>query len=238
MPQRGNDVLLSAKTRAKWAVRRDARILACNQRRTDERDHRHRHDGGADPAEPTSQVLAFGIRRFGLRRRMPAEHFGHAIGAAGGLDHHVAAEMRISLRLTRRANQEQILNIAAFVGTPAPNGRGIFVALLDADECAPGGRKPGADQYVVRAFAEDAAIAAHVGAIRAELVLTRGIEQSGQDNQNSGDHIHRRSPCHPREAAPTMAANPFILPQGCCDSSKYLRRIFTKFGLLCKSQAH
>ena len=26
-----------------------------------------------------------------------------------------------------------------------------------------------------------------------------------------------------------MAANPFILPQGCCDSPKYLYRFFNKF---------
>ena len=35
-----------------------------------------------------------------------------------------------------------------------------------------------------------------------------------------------------------MAANPFILPQGCCDSPKYLCRFFNKFDSSGKSPAH
>jgi hypothetical protein len=34
-----------------------------------------------------------------------------------------------------------------------------------------------------------------------------------------------------------MATGPFILPQGCCDSPKYLCRIFTKFDSSGKSPA-
>src|SRR5258708_28524536 len=114
--------------------------------------------------------------------------------------------------------------------SPRQSAAGSLLAFVDADEGAPGGRKSGADQHVARAVAEHAAIAADVGPEGADLVLARGIEQPGQDNQNTGDHIHRRSPCHPPdEAASTMAAGPFILPHGCCDLPQYFCRIFHKF---------
>ncbi len=72
------------------------------------------------------------------------------------------------------------------------------VPLLDADEHAPGGGQRGAGEDDHRVVAERAAIAAHVRAELAELVMARGIEQSRQPQQCGGDVIHRRrSPACP-----------------------------------------
>src|SRR5882724_11374679 len=64
--------------------------------------------------------------------------------------------------------------------------------LAYADEGAPGGREPGADQNIVRMIAEHAAVFAHPGAERADFMIARGIEQCRQDSQGGGDIVHRR----------------------------------------------
>jgi hypothetical protein len=46
----------------------------------------------------------------------------------------------------------------------------------------------------VRIIAEGAAVAAHLDAKRADLVIARGVEQSGHNDQYGSDEVHRRSP--------------------------------------------
>src|SRR5581483_10023471 len=70
----------------------------------------------------------------------------------------------------------------------------LKAASADADEGAPGSGQAGADQHIMRIVAERAAITAHVGTERADLVIARGIEQAGEHGERCGDEIHRQSP--------------------------------------------
>jgi hypothetical protein len=101
--------------------------------------------------------------------------------------------------LTRRANQGHLAIIAARIKKARVHWTWAFCAgeLLDADEGTPDCGDAGGGQDVVRALAKQAAISAHLDADRADLVIARGIEQPCQDDQNSGDKVHRRSPRHP-----------------------------------------
>src|SRR5262249_32359140 len=67
----------------------------------------------------------------------------------------------------------------------------------DADECSPGRSQSRAGQDISRTVAERAAVSAHLGAERAYLLMACRVKQAGKDKQNTGDEIHRRSPCNP-----------------------------------------
>src|SRR5262249_378816 len=53
----------------------------------------------------------------------------------------------------------------------------------------------GAGQNVMRVVAKHAAVTAHLDTNRTDFMLASGVKHPGQDNQNTGDDIHRRSPC-------------------------------------------
>src|ERR1700741_1014681 len=62
----------------------------------------------------------------------------------------------------------------------------------DADEPSPGGRKAGGHQHVMRMIAERTAVAAHISTQRANLVIARGIEKAGEDEEHRGSKVHHR----------------------------------------------
>jgi hypothetical protein len=61
----------------------------------------------------------------------------------------------------------------------------------DAYESTPYRRKTGAHQNVDRIVAESTTVSAHLNAQSADLMMAGSEEQPRQDDQNTGDEVHR-----------------------------------------------
>ena len=66
----------------------------------------------------------------------------------------------------------------------------VSAALANADELGPYSGKNGANQHIVRAITEGAAILAHGGAQRPHLVVAGGVKKGGQDSERCSYKIH------------------------------------------------
>jgi hypothetical protein len=69
--------------------------------------------------------------------------------------------------------------------------RSLAAPSSDAYESTPYRRKTGAHQNVDRIVAESTTVSAHLNAQSANLMMAGSEEQPRQDDQNTGDEVHR-----------------------------------------------